>query len=234
MCTMRVYEIVNLHGKYRLVTKDKWMIITYGIIILESRATYPQVFLFIKVKGGNGMEDNEILELLLKRQEQALSELERKYGTRLRTLASRMVSEEDAEECVNDTYLAVWNSIPPNRPEYLFAYAAKICRNLALNKLERDKAAKRSAVVVELSAELMECIPDNALAGDEMGLRELLVRFLGGLPEEKRKLFLRRYWYGESVKELAEAFGYRESKVKSMLFRLRKLLWNELKKEDAV
>lgn len=180
------------------------------------------------------MEDNEILELFWKRKEQALSELERKYGTRLKTLASRMVSEEDAEECVNDTYLAVWNSVPPKRPEYLFAYAAKICRNLALNKVEQSKAAKRNAVVVELSAELMQCIPDNALAGGETGLRELMIKFLKDLPEEKRKLFLRRYWYGESVKELAKAFGYRESKVKSMLFRLRKQLWNELEKEDAV
>lgn len=197
-------------------------------------ATYLRVFLFIKVKGGNGMEDNEILTLLWERKESALSELERKYGTRLKALASRMVSEEDAEECVNDTYLAVWNSVPPNRPEYLFAYAAKICRNLALNKIEREQAAKRSAVVVELSAELTECIPDNTLATDETGLRELIVRFLGGLSSEKRKLFLRRYWYGESVKELAEAFGYRESKVKSMLFRLRKQLWNELKKEDVI
>ena len=180
------------------------------------------------------MEDSEILKLFLERKEQAISELEHKYGTRLKLLAERMVSAEDAKECVNDTYLAVWNSVPPNRPEYLFAYAAKICRNLALNKIEREQAAKRSAVVVELSAELMEYIPDNALATDETGLRELLVAFLGGLTEEKRKLFLRRYWYGESVKELAEAFGYRESKVKSMLFRLRKQLWNELKKEDAI
>ena len=180
------------------------------------------------------MEDNDILELLWERKEQALSELERKYGTRLKRMASRMVSEEDAEECVNDTYLAVWNSVPPNRPEYLFAYAAKICRNLALNKVEQSKAAKRRAVVVELSAELMECVPDNALVADETGLRELIVRFLGELSEEKRKLFLRRYWYGESVKELADAFGYRESKVKSILFRLRKKLWNELEKEDAI
>ena len=180
------------------------------------------------------MEDNEILTLFLERKEQALSELERKYGVRLKTLASRMVLEEDAEECVNDTYLAVWNSVPPNRPEYLFAYAAKICRNLALNKIEQSKATKRSAVVVELSEELIQCIPDMTLATDETGLRELILRFLKSLPEEKRKLFLRRYWYGESVRELAEAFGYRESKVKSMLFRLRKQLWNELKKEDAI
>lgn len=180
------------------------------------------------------MEDSEILELFWERKELALSELERKYGTRLKILAGRMVLEEDAEECVNDTYLAVWNSVPPNRPEYLFAYAAKICRNLALNKIEQSKATKRSAVVVELSEELIQCIPDMTLATDETGLRELILRFLKSLPEEKRKLFLRRYWYGESVKELAMAFGYRESKVKSILFRLRKQLWSELKKEDAV
>ena len=180
------------------------------------------------------MEDKDILKLFFERNESALSELERKYGGRLKLLATRMVSAEDAEECVNDTYLAVWNSVPPNRPEYLFAYAAKICRNLALNKVEQSKAAKRSAVVVELSNELMECIPDNASAKEETGLRELIVRFLENQPEEKRKLFLRRYWYGESVKELAQSFGYRESKVKSMLFRMRKQLWNELKKEDAI
>lgn len=180
------------------------------------------------------MEDNEILTLLFERKEQGLAELEQKYGRRLKQLAGCMISEEDAEECVNDTYLAVWNSIPPKRPEYLFAYTAKICRNLALNKIEWSRAVKRDAVVVELSAELMQCIPDNAFSGDETGLRELMIRFLKEVPEEKRKLFLRRYWYGESVKKLAEAFGYRESKVKSMLFRLRKQLWNELKKEDAV
>lgn len=180
------------------------------------------------------MEDNEILTLLFERKEQGLAELEQKYGGRLKELAGRMISEEDAEGCVNDTYLAVWNSIPPKRPEYLFAYTAKICRNLALNKIEWSRAAKRDAVVVELSAELTQCIPDNAFSGDETGLRELMVRFLKEVSEEKRRLFLRRYWYGESVKELAEAFGYRESKVKSMLFRLRKQLWNELKKEDAI
>ena len=180
------------------------------------------------------MEDNEILALLFERQEQALSELERKYGTSLMTLVKRMVPEEDAKECVNDTYLAVWNSVPPARPEHLFAYAAKICRNLALNRIEWNNAAKRSAVMVELSEELIQCIPDKTLTMDETGIREVTIRFLKEVSEEKRKLFLRRYWYGESVKELAEAFGYRESKVKSMLLRLRKQLWKELKKEDAV
>ncbi len=132
MCTMKYMETHAFMVNINCFIEEKLLIVAFGIqlsiIIFELCATYPQVFLFIKVKGRNGMEDKEILELFLERQEQALSELERKYGARLKLLASRMVSEEDAEECVNDTYLAVWNSVPPNRPEYLFAYAAKICR----------------------------------------------------------------------------------------------------------
>ena len=180
------------------------------------------------------MDDSKIMTLLWERQEQALRELEQKYDVQLKKIASRIVSEEDAEECVNDTYLAVWNSVPPNKPEYLFAYTAKICRNLALNKVERNNAMKRSAVVVELSAELIESIPDNKPVRDGQELREAIEKFLKDVSEEQRKIFLRRYWYGESIKELAKAFGYRENKVKSILFRLRKLLWKELKKEDIV
>ena len=97
------------------------------------------------------MDDTQILALLLARNEQGLKELEPKYGKRLMRLARGILPEEDALECVNDSYLAVWNSIPPNQPEYLFAYAAKICRNLALNRVEWKSAAKRNATVVELS-----------------------------------------------------------------------------------
>ncbi|MGN1084944.1 MAG: RNA polymerase sigma factor [Lachnospiraceae bacterium] len=180
------------------------------------------------------MEDEEILTLLQSRKEQGINELEQKYGRRLRQLAERILPEEDAKECLNDTYLAVWNSIPPKRPQFLFAYTAKICRNLALNKVEWNQAAKRNAVVVELSAELEQCIPDSAAAVGQQELGELLTGFLRGLAEEKRQLFVRRYWYGESIRELSDRFGYRESKVKSMLFRMRKQLWNELKKEGIV
>ncbi len=180
------------------------------------------------------MEDEEILTLLQSRKEQGINELEQKYGRRLRQLAERILPEEDAKECLNDTYLAVWNSIPPKRPQFLFAYTAKICRNLALNKVEWNQAAKRNAVVVELSAELEQCIPDGAAAVGQQELGELLTGFLKGLSEEKRQLFVRRYWYGESIRELSDRFGYRESKVTSMLFRMRKQLWNELKKEGIV
>lgn len=176
------------------------------------------------------MDDTQILALLLARDEQGLKELELKYGKRLMRLARGILPEEDALECVNDSYLAVWNSIPPNQPEYLFAYAAKICRNLALNRVEWEGATKRNAVVVELSEELSQCIPDNSVTVEQTELAQLIAAFLKTLPAEKRSLFIRRYWYGESVRELATSFGWREGKVKSILFRLRNQLWNELNK----
>lgn len=180
------------------------------------------------------MEDNQILALFFARNERGLKELEAKYGTRLKHLAMGILPEEDALECVNDTYLAVWNSIPPKKPEFLFAYTAKICRNLALNRLEWESAAKRNAVVVELSEELSQCIPDASATMGDRELARLIGAFLKTLPAEKRSLFVRRYWYGESIRELSKAFGYRESKVKSILFRLRNQLWKELKKEELL
>ena len=176
------------------------------------------------------MDDTQILALLLARNEQGLKELEPKYGKRLMRLARGILPEEDALECVNDSYLAVWNSIPPNQPEYRFAYAAKICRNLALNRVEWESAAKRNATVVELSEELSQCIPDNSATVEQTELAQLIAAFLKTLPEEKRGLFIRRYWYGESIRELAEHFGCHEGKIKSILFRLRNQLWNELNK----
>jgi RNA polymerase sigma-70 factor (ECF subfamily) len=180
------------------------------------------------------MEDNQIVALFLARNEQSLKELEAKYGPRLKHLAMGILPEEDALECVNDTYLAVWNSIPPKKPEFLFAYTAKICRNLALNRLEWESAAKRNAVVVELSEELSQCIPDASATMKDRELARLIGAFLKTLPAEKRSLFVRRYWYGESIRELSKAFGYRESKVKSILFWLRNQLWKELKKEELL
>lgn len=177
------------------------------------------------------MDDQQIIALLFARNEQGIKELEQKYGTRLKHLAMGILPKEDAMECVNDTYLAVWNSIPPKLPEFLFAYTAKICRNLALNRVEWVNAAKRKAVIVELSDELAQCIPDTSVTMEQQELTQRISTFLKTLPVNKRNLFVRRYWYGESIKELAAAFGYRESKVKSILFRLRNQLGKELKKE---
>lgn len=179
------------------------------------------------------MEDEEILNLLWNRREEGLKELEEKYGKQIQRLAGRILTEEDAKECVNDTYLAVWNSIPPKRPTYLFSYVAKICRNFSYNKVQWNQASKRKAEIVELSAELEQCIPDSLAFMEQKELGSILSDFLRTLPEAKRRIFVRRYWYGDSVKELAKKYGYGESKVKSILFRIRVQLKEFLKKEGV-
>lgn len=179
------------------------------------------------------MEDDKIIELLWNREEQGIKELENKYGKELKRLSERMVNAEDAEECVSDTYIAVWNSIPPKKPDFLFAYISKICRNISLNKVEWNHASKRNAQIIELSSELEQCIPDMSNTLDIRELGDILSVFLRTLSDEKRKMFIRRYWYGDSINELAQLFGYRDSKVKSILFRVRNELREYLKKEGV-
>lgn len=180
------------------------------------------------------MEDREIMEGLFRRNDSALEELERKYGPRLLGLAGRFLkSREDAEEAVNDAWLRVWNTIPPNRPEHLFAYVAQLCRYAALEKVDWLTAKKRRGVVVELTEELSQCLPDpvseREWEGRELG--EAINGFLAGLEKEKRVLFLRRYWYGDPIRDIAARRGVGESKVKTALFRLRRDLKLYLEKE---
>ena len=105
------------------------------------------------------MDDNKIIELYFKRDEDALTQTKECYGKQLNALAFRILqNKEDAEECENDTYMKAWNSIPPQKPQHFFAYLAKICRNTALNMTEKSKAEKRSAIIVELTKELSECL----------------------------------------------------------------------------
>ena len=173
------------------------------------------------------MEDREILALLFQRDQQAIPALEERYGRRLRTLAQRLLaSPEDAEECVSDTYLRAWNTIPPQQPVYLFAYLAAICRNRALNYLERERAGKRRGELVALTQELELCVPDPRWQReqDARELGEALSRFLAGQEEESRRFFLLRYWYAQSVKEIAQRCGVSQSKVKMALHRTRKKL----------
>ena len=180
------------------------------------------------------MEDEEIIALLFNRDERGLIELNKKYGWRLGLLAERILPASDAEECVNDTYLAGWESIPPRAPEYLFAYTAKICRNLALNRVEWNHAAKRDMVFVELSEELGSLAPDLSDGISRQELAKAIADFLNRQTKEQREMFVRRYWYGETIKELAESFGCRQGKVKSVLFRLRRGLRRELEKEGIL
>lgn len=173
------------------------------------------------------MEDREILALFQQRDQRAIPALEERYGARLRALALRLLGcPQDAEECVSDTYLAAWNAIPPEEPVYLFAYLAAICRNKALTYLEREQASKRRGELVALTEELEQCIPDRQREreADSRELGEALGCFLAGLGEENRRFFLRRYWYAESVKEVAKHCGATESRVKMSLHRTRKKL----------
>ena len=180
------------------------------------------------------MTDDQIIDLYWSRNEQAISCTDHIYGNRLLNLSGRILnSREDSEECVSDTYMKAWQTIPPQRLTYFFAYLAKICRHMAYGKLDWDNALKRKAEVVSLSEELQLCIPDRGwerkLEGEEIG--HLLNEFLAVLPKESRMIFLRRYWYAESIAEIANQYSISQSKVKTSLHRTRERLRVYLEKE---
>ncbi len=181
------------------------------------------------------MDDAEIIDLFWQRRETAIQETAAAYGGALYTIANRILNDrQDAEESVSDTYLKAWSCIPPQRPTCLFAFLASICRHQAYHKLDWKLAAKRNAEVVTLSEEMALCIPDEARAREVSGREtaRLLNGFLKGLPKESRLIFLRRYWYGDTVAEIAARYGIGESKVKMRLSRTRDQLRAYLKKEE--
>lgn len=185
------------------------------------------------------MEDERIIELYWARSEDAISETSNKYGSYCRQIAWNILySSEDSEECVNDTYLRVWNTIPPHKPNKFSAFLGRITRNLALDRYKKLTADKRGNGQVTLALdELAECIPsaDNTeSAADDIALTDVLNRFLASLPAEKRKIFMRRYWYLSRIKEIAADFGMSESKVKMILMRTRNELKEILEKEGIV
>ena len=162
------------------------------------------------------MDDSGIVELYLNRDEAAIARTSEKYGQRLRSFSLGIVQDlQTAEECENDTYVEAWSSIPPHAPrDYFYAFLARITRHLSLNRCRERSRLKRSALVSELSAELEQCIPggeDLDRRVDDRALAEAINGFLGALGEEKRNLFLRRYWYEdyESISEYAlKAMGW--------------------------
>ena len=182
------------------------------------------------------MNDEAIVDLFLARDEAAISETSKKYGVRLKRLALGLgCAEPEAEECENDVYLKAWGLIPPNEPRgFLFAFLARLMRAAAITRLRRDSAQKRSAAFTELTHELEEILPASASVESEAEANELgrlINAFLAAEPREKRALFLRRYWYCESVTELSKHFGFTKSKVKTELFRIRKRLAAYLESE---
>lgn len=183
------------------------------------------------------MEDNKIIELYFAREEQAIAETASAYGKKLDYLSRGILKNlEDAKECVNDTYLKAWNSIPPQKPVYFYAYLAKICRFVCFGKLDYKKAKKRNMEVVTLSEELMACIPDQLSSTymEQQAIGELLTAFLKTLPEEQRFIFMRRYWFSDSIKEIAKRYQMTESKVKTSLHRSRNKLRVYLEREGIV
>ena len=180
------------------------------------------------------MEDNKIIDLFFARNEDAIVETDAAYGRRLFALANNVLqNREDAQECVSDTYLKTWDTIPPLRPQFFFGYLAKLCRHFSLGKLDWKNAAKRKAEVVALTQEMENCIPakcqDTQL--DRMELRRVLEAFLEDLSKENRLIFLRRYLYVDTVAEIAARYGISESKVKTQLHRTRAKLHTYLAKE---
>ena len=182
------------------------------------------------------MEDNQIIQLYFDRSEEAISQTAVKYGKYCHTIAYNILHNlEDSEECVNDTYWKIWSIIPPRRPKRLAAFLGRITRNLSLDMYRHYTADKRGGGEMSIALEeLGNCVAsletmDNHT--DEMVLVEILNRFLASLPVEHRKIFMRRYWYISSVKEIADDYRITESKVKMSLMRTRAKFKHYLQKE---
>lgn len=176
------------------------------------------------------MDDHDILSLLWQRSERAIPTLADHFGAHLYHTAMNLLGNpRDAEECVNDTYLAVWNSIPPKRPEPLRPYICRIGRNIALNRLRSSSVQKRSGYEISLE-ELAGCISAPRME-DGQALGRAMDAWLDTLNKESRAIFLRRYWFGDSVKDIAAAFSMTENAVSVRLSRLRDSLKTYLIKE---
>lgn len=182
------------------------------------------------------MEDSKIIDLYWARKEQALAETDAKYGSYCRTIARNILRNfEDTEECVSDTWLHAWNSMPPQRPGILSAFLGRITRNLSFDRCKYQQAAKRGGGALPLALdELSECVPapgrvEHAL--EERELADSIDRFLRTLPERECSIFLRRYWYVDPVQLIAARYEIKENTVKSILFRTREKLRRYLLEE---
>ena len=184
------------------------------------------------------MEDSKIIDLYWARSQQAVAESENKYGAYCRTVARNILDRaEDAEECVNDTWLRAWNVMPPQRPAVLQAFFGKLTRNLSLDRWRRERAQKRGGSQVELAIEELEdCLAARDRVEEALDTQHtagLISDFVRGLSKQDRVLFVRRYWYLDDIQTLARRMGMGQSQVKSRLHRIRKRLKTELEKEGV-
>ena len=185
------------------------------------------------------MEDDKIVNLYLERNENAIAETKNKYENYCFSISySILHDQQDCEETLNDTYLAAWNAIPPHHPENLATFIGKICRRLSLNKWRSNSALKRGGDQVTLSFDELEgCIGEDRSfreALQEKVLTDAINEFLAGLKENERKVFVCRYWYFDSIEDIAKRFSYSSSKTKMMLKRTRDKLKDYLIKEGVM
>lgn len=181
------------------------------------------------------MDDSGIIGLFDSRDENAIRETEKKYGAYFRCIAENILKNaSDASECVNDTYLKLWETIPPEKPESLSAYGGRLTRNNAFDRLRKRRSDKRiggeTAAVLD---ELAECVPENGSENitDNLVIRDAIQRFLGSQSPEHRKMFVRRYWYYASVGEIAKEAGMNAGSVRNVLMKQRRELKQMLEEE---
>ena len=182
------------------------------------------------------MDDKQIIRLFFERSEQAITELSQKYGDLCMKIARSILNDpQDAEECVNDAWLGAWNSIPPQSPDPLRSYICRIVRNHALKKYRANTALKRGNQFEVSLSELEDCIPDNSL-DEQLAVNELSAQidaFLSALPKDDRVMFVKRYWFSESLSEIADAFHITENNVSVRLGRIRGKLHQYLDRKEA-
>lgn len=183
------------------------------------------------------MDDKKIIELFYERSEQAITELSKKYGLLCEKIADNILNNHlDAEECVNDAYLAVWNTIPPQNPDSLVSYVCRIVRNQAIKKYHENTALKRNSIYDTSLDELEEVLPSSASVEGELEAKEvsaMIDRFLETLDKQSRTMFIRRYWYLDSIEEIALSFKISKHYISVRLSRIRKALKKHLVKEGV-
>lgn len=180
------------------------------------------------------MEDIDIIKLYFERSEKAIEETTKKYYNLCMRISKNILqSREDSEECINDTLMCLWNTIPPRQPNNLSAYICKIARNHSLKKLEYNTAVKRNINVIVSFEELEHVLPSKDATSNinYVELGELLTKFLKGLKKEQRVVFVRRYYFFDSIVDISKSLSFSESKVKSMLFHTRNKLEKYLREE---
>ena len=181
------------------------------------------------------MDDRKIIELFFERSEQAIVELSKKYGSVCTKVAFNILNNrQDAEECVNDAYLGAWNTIPPKNPNPLLSYVCKIVRNLSIKKYHVNTAAKRNSIYDVALEELENCFSSSASVEDEFNANELariIDCFLSTIDEEDQIMFVRRYWYSDSISDIAKRFNISNNNVSVRLLRIREKLKAHLQKE---